>query len=91
MSAAKRIMPMFPFLGMDLRQLGYKETPERYLAMCLFSTISFSVFMGVLFGIVLAAAKMENGFVAGIIIALIFALFVFFSRFFTRKCLSGKE
>ena len=34
---------------------------------------------------------MENGFVAGIIIALIFALFVFFSRFFTRKMLIRKR
>ena len=91
MSAAKRIMPMFPFLEMDLRQLGYKETAERYLAMCLFSTISFSVFMGVLFGIVLAAAKMENGFVAGIIIALIFALFVFFQQVLYPKMLIRKR
>lgn len=91
LSAARKTLPMFPFLGMDLRQAGYKESSDRYMAMCMFASLMFFIFSGVFMLIILLAAKVENPLPVSALISLIFSFFVFIQQILYPKMLLRKR
>jgi len=88
---AKKILPMFPFLGLSLRQANIKERSEEYLAMCMFASLMFFIFIDLVLTFMLFAFKVENYLIVGLIISLIFSVFVFLQQVLYSKMLSGKK
>lgn len=91
LNPAKKILPMFPFLGLNLRESGMNERSEIYLAMCMFASLAFFVFISVIFSFMLFAFKMENALIIGPMISFIFSIFVFAQQLFYPKMLSRKK
>ena len=90
-SIARRILPAFPFLGLHLRQLGWKERAEKYLAMCLFASLLFFVLIGSVFTIFLLGLKVDKAWAAGPISAFIFTIFVFLQQILYPNMLLRKR
>lgn len=88
---AKRLSPMFPFLGLNLRQSGIKEPSEKYLAMCMFASTIFFIFISLVFTFMLLVFRMENALIVGPMISFVFSIFVFVQQVFYPKMLSRKR
>lgn len=88
---ATKMLPMFPFLGLNLRQLGFKERSEKYMAMCLFATLMFFIFIGAVLTFMLFVFKVEDALIVGPVVSFIFALFVFAQQVFYPKLLLRKR
>ncbi len=91
LSPAKKILPMFPFLGLNLREAGMKERSEVYLAMCMFASMIFFVFIGFVFSFMLFAFRVENAIIIGPMVAFVFSIFVFAQQVFYPKMISRKK
>jgi pilus assembly protein TadC len=91
LNPANKLLPMFPFLGLNLRESGMKERSEVYLAMCMFASLAFFVFITVILSFMLFAFKMENALIVGSMIAFVFSIFVFAQQVFYPKMLSRKK
>lgn len=89
--AGRKLLPMFPFLGLDLRQAGYKESSDRYTAMCVFASLIFFVFILFALGAILFGAKVENPFPVSALISIIFSFFVFIQQILYPKLLLRKR
>ena len=88
---AKKFLPVFPFLGLNLRQAGIKERSERYLAMCLFSSLAFFIFIGVILTFLLYFLGIDNAFFFGLFVSFVFSLFVFVQQVLYPKILLKKK
>lgn len=88
---AKKFLPMFPFLGLSLKQTSIKEHAERYLAMCMLASMIFFIFISFVLTFMLFAFRMENAVIVGPIISLVFSFFVFIQQVFYPKMLSRKK
>lgn len=93
---AKSILPLFPFIGMDLHRLGMKERAEKYVAMCIAASLLFFVFMSGALGFMFLAFKVENPLIVAVLISFVFAIFVFlqqimFPKMLLRKRIKGIE
>ncbi len=91
LNTAKKLLPMFPFLGLNLRESGMKERSEVYLAMCMFASSAFFVSISIVLSFMLFAFKMENAFIVGPMISFVFSIFVFAQQVFYPKMLSRKK
>ncbi len=88
---AKAILPMFPFLGMDLRRLNLRERTEQYVAMCIAATILFFLFLSAVLGMMFAGFKVENPVLVAMLISFVFSLFVFMQQIMFPKMLLRKR
>ncbi|MBL7100748.1 MAG: type II secretion system F family protein [Nanoarchaeota archaeon] len=93
---ARKLLPMFPFLGLNLREANMKERSGDYLAMCMFASLIFFVFISLILTVMLFAFRMDNAVIIGPIISLVFSIFVFvqqvlYPRMFSRKKIKSLE
>ena len=91
LSSAKKILPMFPFLSLNLREANIKERSEKYLAMCMFASIIFFIFISTIFTFLLFAFQIDNGIVIGPAISLVFSIFAFVQQVFYPRMLSRRK
>lgn len=91
LSPAVKLLPMFPFLGLNLKQSGIKERSETYLAMCMFASLMFFIFISLVLTFMLFAFKMENSVIVGPMISSLFSLFVFIQQVLYPKIISRKK
>lgn len=88
---AIKILPIFPFLSLNLRQAGIKEKSEKYMAMCIFASLMFFIFLSLIFSFMLFAFKVENAIIIGIGVSFFFSLFVFIQQVLYPKIMSRKK
>lgn len=88
---AKKILPMFPFLGLSLTQADIKERSERYLAMCMFASLIFLIFISMVLMFMLFAFRMEKAVIVGPFISFVFSIFVFLQQVLYPRMLSRKK
>jgi pilus assembly protein TadC len=91
LNPSKKLLPMFPFLGLNLRQANIRERSETYLAMCMFASLAFFIFMSLVLTFMLFAFKMENAVIIGTVMSFIFSIFIFVQQLFYPKMLSRKK
>jgi len=88
---ANKILPLFPFLGLNLRQAGIRERSEKYLSMCMFASLVFFIFISIVLTFMLFAFRMENAMMVGPMISFVFSIFVFIQQVLYPKMLSRKK
>lgn len=81
----------FPFLKLNLKQAKTDLTPKEYLSMCFLSCAAFFIFFGGLFISVLALTGAENLFLFGIMVPVIFVLFVLMQQIAYPKVYASKR
>jgi len=88
---ANKLLPMFPFLGLNLREAGMKERSEIYLSMCMFATFVFFIFVSAVFTFMIFAFRMGNALLVGSVISFVFSMFVFAQQLLYPKMLARKK
>jgi flagellar protein FlaJ len=85
------IRPLFPFLGLNLRQAGIKVDIREYLAMCVTSSFAFFIVASSLLSFLVYIFKLDNPLLVGIFSGMMFSLFVFVQQISYPKIVSRKK
>ena len=82
---------IFPFLDMDLKRAKLEISSKAYLGMCLIASSVFMGFMWVLLSILFFVFALDNAVWVGLLIAFLFALFVFMQQLIYPKLITAKR
>ena len=91
LNPARKFLPIFPFLSLNLRQAGIKENSERYLAMCIFATLTSFIFISTILTFILFLFRVESAVIIGPAISSMFSVFIFIQQIFYPKIISRKK
>lgn len=85
------IRPLFPFLKMHLKQAEIDLEAREYLSMCFLSSLMFFAFFGFFIILILYAAGVGGYAVVGLLISVIFTLFIFFQQLVYPKVYTNRR
>lgn len=88
---ARKFLPLFPFLSLNLRQANLKETSEKYLSMCMFATFVFFIFISLILILMLFLFKVDDSIIVGLGISFIFSIFTFFQQVLYPRIMSRRK
>jgi len=91
LNLAKKLMPLFPLLKIQLKQADIRESNEEYLAGCLLASSFFFLLITIVFTFFLVSFKSEKAIFLGIIISSIITVFVFVQQIYYPQMILKKK
>ncbi len=88
---AERARPFFPYLEIHLQQAQLTYTLIEYLALCIISALSFSLFIFILTSIGLFLFAVPKAFLYSLVAAFTLGFFVFWQQIFYPKLIANKR